>query len=73
MFLLEYGIGDYVIFLHPDRMSRLLHLQSQVSNRIWGLGKDLLFVEFDLDKSNPESMLNFNIQGQLLNITKPKF
>ncbi|MCM3257140.1 recombinase family protein [Paenibacillus lautus] len=71
-FLLEYGIGDYVIFLHPDRMSRLLHLQGQISNRIWGLGKDMWFVEFDLDKSNPESMLNFNIQGSIAEYNKAK-
>ncbi|MGM1044708.1 MAG: recombinase family protein [Bacillota bacterium] len=71
-FLLEYGIGDYVIFLHPDRMSRLLHLQNQISNRIWSLGKDFWFVEFDFDKSNPESMLNFNIQGSIAEYNKAK-
>jgi DNA invertase Pin-like site-specific DNA recombinase len=34
LFLLEYGVGDHVIFLHPNRMSRFLHLQTQLSNRI---------------------------------------
>lgn len=71
-FLLEYGIGDHIIFLHPDRMSRLLHLQSQISHRIWSLGKDFWFVEFDFDKSNPESMLNFNIQGSIAEYNKAK-
>ncbi|MDP9675403.1 DNA invertase Pin-like site-specific DNA recombinase/regulator of replication initiation timing [Paenibacillus jamilae] len=72
LFLLEYGIGDHVIFLHPNRMSRFLHLQTQLSNRIWGLGKDFWFVEFDFDKSSPESMLNFNIQGSIAEYNKAK-
>ncbi|MEK4006561.1 recombinase family protein [Paenibacillus sp. FSL H3-0333] len=71
-FLLEYGIGDHAIFLHPSRMSRFLQLQTQISNRIWGLGKDFWFVEFDFDKSNPESMLNFNIQGSISEYNKAK-
>ncbi|MFB5758892.1 recombinase family protein [Paenibacillus medicaginis] len=72
LFLLEYGIGDHVIFLHPNRMSRFLNLQTQLSNRIWALGKDFWFVEFDFDKSNPESMLNFNIQGSIAEYNKAK-
>ncbi|KAF6565267.1 recombinase family protein [Paenibacillus sp. EKM202P] len=72
LFLLEYGIGDHVIFLHPNRMSRFLHLQTQLSNRIWGMGKDFWFVEFEFDKSSPESMLNFNIQGSIAEYNKAK-
>lgn len=72
LFLLEYGIGDHVIFLHPNRMSRFLHLQTQLSNRIWSMGKDFWFVEFDFDKSSPESMLNFNIQGSIAEYNKAK-
>jgi len=72
IFLLEYGIGDHIIFLHPNRMSRFLNLQTQLSNRIWALGKDFWFVEFDFDKSNPESMLNFNIQGSIAEYNKQK-
>lgn len=71
-FLLEYGVGDHVIFLHPNRMSRFLNLQTQISNRIWSLGKDFWFVEFDFDKSSPESMLNFNIQGSIAEYNKAK-
>ncbi|QDA29711.1 recombinase family protein [Paenibacillus polymyxa] len=72
LFLLEYGIGDHVIFLHPNRMSRFLHLQTQLSNRIWSMGKDFWFVEFEFDKSSPESMLNFNIQGSIAEYNKAK-
>ncbi|MET3209610.1 UNVERIFIED_CONTAM: site-specific DNA recombinase [Paenibacillus sp. PvR008] len=72
LFLLEYGIGDHMIFLHPNRMSRFLHLQTQLSNRIWGMGKDFWFVEFEFDKSSPESMLNFNIQGSIAEYNKAK-
>ncbi|WGU92036.1 recombinase family protein [Paenibacillus dendritiformis] len=72
IFLLQYGIGDHAIFLHPDRMSRHLHLQTEVSHKIWGAGKDFWFVEFDFDKENPESMLNFNIQGSISEYNKAK-
>lgn len=72
LFLLEKGIGNTVIFLHPDRLSRHLHLQQQITHKIWELGCDLHFVEFDLQKDNAESMLNYNIQGSIAQYNKAK-
>lgn len=72
LFLLEKGIGTKVIFLHPDRLSRHLHLQQQITHKIWELGCDLHFVEFDLQKGNAESMLNYNIQGSIAQYNKAK-
>lgn len=72
LFLLKKGIGNKVIFLHPDRLSRYLHLQQQISHQIWELGCDLHFVEFDLNRDNAESMLNFNIQGSIAQYNKAK-
>ncbi|MGN7354406.1 recombinase family protein [Paenibacillus amylolyticus] len=72
LFLLEKGLGNKVIFLHPDRLSRHLHLQQQITHRIWELGCDLHFVEFDLQKGNAESMLNYNIQGSIAQYNKAK-
>lgn len=72
LFLLEKGLGNRVIFLHPDRLSRHLHLQQQITHRIWELGCDLHFVEFDLQKGNAESMLNYNIQGSIAQYNKAK-
>ncbi|PIH58996.1 recombinase family protein [Paenibacillus sp. LK1] len=72
LFLLEKGLGSKVIFLHPDRLSRHLHLQQQITHKIWELGCDLHFVEFDLQKGNAESMLNYNIQGSIAQYNKAK-
>ncbi len=72
IFLLSKGIGTKVIFLHPDRLSRHLHLQQQITHKIWELGCDLHFVEFNLDKNNAESMLNYNIQGSIAQYNKAK-
>ncbi|MGV2887249.1 recombinase family protein [Paenibacillus taichungensis] len=72
LFLLEKGLGNKVIFLHPDRLSRHLHLQQQITHKIWELGCDLHFVEFDLQKGNAESMLNYNIQGSIAQYNKAK-
>lgn len=72
IFLLQYGIGDHAIFLHPNRMSRELHQQTETAHKIWGAGKDFWFVEFDFDKSSPESILNFNIQGSISEYNKAK-
>ncbi|GIP32624.1 recombinase family protein [Paenibacillus sp. J2TS4] len=72
MFLVEQGIGSKVFFLHPDRMSRYLQLQIELSSRLWDLGCDIEFVEFDLDKDSPESMLMFNVQGSIAQYNKAK-
>ncbi|WP_440112204.1 recombinase family protein [Paenibacillus sp. QZ-Y1] len=72
LFLLEKGLGNKVIFLHPDRLSRHLHLQQQITHKIWELGCELHFVEFDLQKDNAESMLNYNIQGSIAQYNKAK-
>lgn len=72
LFLMEYGIGDALVILHPNRLSRHLNLQQNLSHRIWGMGKDLKFVEFDLDPDSPESMFNFNIQGSVSQYNKAK-
>ncbi|WP_145413496.1 recombinase family protein [Paenibacillus xylanexedens] len=72
LFLLQKGLGTKVIFLHPDRLSRHLHLQQQITHQIWELGCDLHFVEFDLQKGNAESMLNYNIQGSIAQYNKAK-
>lgn len=70
--LLQRGVGQKVFFLHPDRMSRYLYLQMEISARIWDLGCDMEFVEFELVKENPESMLMFNIQGSIAQYNKAK-
>lgn len=72
LYLLEQGIGQKIFFLHPDRMSRYLSLQTQISQRVWSAGCDIEFVEMDLDKNNPESMLMFNIQGSIAQYNKAK-
>ncbi|WP_227774486.1 recombinase family protein [Paenibacillus sp. NAIST15-1] len=72
LYLVEEGMGRVVYVLHPDRLSRFLHLQTNVSMRIWNAGCDLQFVEFDLDKDNPESMLMYNIQGSISQYNKAK-
>lgn len=72
LYLVEEGMSKVVYVLHPDRLSRFLHLQTNVSMRIWNAGCDLQFVEFDLDKDNPESMLMYNIQGSISQYNKAK-
>lgn len=70
--LLEKGIGQTLIILHPDRLSRDSNLQAIISNRVWNAGCELSFVEIDLDRTNPESMLQFNIQGAISAYNKSK-
>lgn len=70
--LIEQGIGRKMVMLHPDRMSRYLALQTEISQKVWGAGCDLEFVEVDVDPTNPESMLMFNIQGSIAQYNKAK-
>ncbi|GFN32386.1 recombinase family protein [Paenibacillus xylaniclasticus] len=72
MFLLEKGIGKSIIILHPNRLSRYLHLQQNIAHRVWEMGCDLHFVEMDFDKDNPEQMFMFNIQGSVAQYNKAK-
>ncbi len=72
LYLLEQGVGRKVVVLHPDRLSRDLHLQHSVWRKVLGLGIDLEFVEVDFDPNNPESMLMFNIQGSIAQYNKAK-
>ncbi|MFD2168514.1 recombinase family protein [Tumebacillus lipolyticus] len=70
--MIENGVGRKVFMLHPNRMSRDLYLQTMVSRRVWERGCDLVFVEFDVDPDNPESMLMYNIQGSIAQYNKAK-
>jgi DNA invertase Pin-like site-specific DNA recombinase len=72
LFLLEEGVGKKLIMLHPDRMSRYLALQNEIAAKVWSCGADLEFVEFEIDRNNPESMLMFNIQGSIAQYNKAK-
>lgn len=72
LFLLEKGIGKSVIILHPNRLSRYLHLQQSVTHKIWECGCELHFVEFELIKDNPESELMYNVQGSIAQYNKAK-
>ncbi|MFB0830765.1 recombinase family protein [Brevibacillus laterosporus] len=72
LLLLEKGVGKKLIVLHPDRLSRSLSLQTRVSEKIWGLGCDIEFVQFELDPNNPESVLMYNIQGSIAQYNKAK-
>lgn len=44
IFLLQSVIDDHAIFLHPNRMSRELHQQTETAHKIWGARKDFWFV-----------------------------
>lgn len=70
--LIEKGVGKKLVMLHPDRLSRYLVLQNEIAHRVWSAGCELEFVEFDIDPTNPESMLMFNIQGSISQYNKAK-
>ncbi|MED2944242.1 recombinase family protein [Bacillus swezeyi] len=70
--LLEKGLGKKFIVLHPDRLTRDNTLQGIVSRKIWGMGVDIEFIEFEVDPTNPESMLMYNIQGSIAQYNKAK-
>jgi site-specific DNA recombinase len=72
LYLLEKGLGKTFVILHPDRLTRDNTLQGVVSRRIWNLGVDLEFVEFQVDPNDPESMLMYNIQGSIAQYNKAK-
>jgi site-specific DNA recombinase len=72
LYLLEKGLGKKFIILHPDRLTRDNTLQGVISRKIWNLGIDLEFVEFEVDPTNPESMLMYNIQGSIAQYNKAK-
>ncbi|MED1228321.1 recombinase family protein, partial [Bacillus nakamurai] len=72
LYLLEKGLGKKFLVLHPDRLTRDNTLQGVVSRRIWGMGVDLEFIEFEVDPNNPESMLMYNIQGSIAQYNKAK-
>lgn len=72
MYLLEKGLGKKFFILHPDRLTRDNTLQGVVSRRIWNLGVDIEFIEFEVDPNDPESMLMYNIQGSIAQYNKAK-
>ncbi len=72
LYLLEKGIGKKLIMLHPDRFTRDNTLQGVISRRIWSMGIDIEFIEFEVDPDNPESMLMYNIQGSIAQYNKAK-
>ncbi|MGM7720706.1 recombinase family protein [Metabacillus sp. Hm71] len=72
LYLLEKGLGKKLIVLHPDRLTRDNTLQGIVSRKIWNLGVDIDFIEFEVDPNNPESMLMYNIQGSIAQYNKAK-
>jgi site-specific DNA recombinase len=72
LFLIENGVGRKFTVLHPDRLARDLGLQTVISQRVWGAGADLEFVEMHLDKDNPESMFMYNVQGAVAAYNKQK-
>lgn len=70
--LLESGLGSKLIALHPDRLARDVTIQGMVSKKVWGLGADIEFVEFEIDPTNPESVFMYNIQGAVAQYNKAK-
>ncbi|TCJ01791.1 recombinase family protein [Cytobacillus praedii] len=72
MYLLEKGLGKKFFILHPDRLTRDNTLQGVVSRRIWNMGVDIEFIEFEVDPNDPESMLMYNIQGSIAQYNKAK-
>ncbi|WP_411801329.1 recombinase family protein [Bacillus atrophaeus] len=72
LYLLERGLGKKFIVLHPDRLTRDNTLQGVVSRRIWGMGVDIEFIEYEVNPHDPESMLMFNIQGSIAQYNKAK-
>lgn len=72
LFLLEKGLGKKFLILHPDRLTRDNTLQGVVSRRIWNMGVDIEFIEFEVNPNDPESMLMYNIQGSIAQYNKAK-
>lgn len=72
LFLLEKGLGKKIFILHPDRLTRDNTLQGVVSRKIWNMGVDIEFIEFEVDPTDPESMLMYNIQGSIAQYNKAK-
>lgn len=72
LYLLERGLGKKLIMLHPDRFTRDNTLQGVISRKVWSLGVDIEFIEFEVDPSNAESMLMYNIQGSIAQYNKAK-
>ncbi|MFB5192111.1 recombinase family protein [Alicyclobacillus fastidiosus] len=72
LWLVEQGIGNKFVVLHPDRLARDLKLQLFITERIWNAGCDIVFVEMDVDPNNPESLLLYNIQGAIAQYNKAK-
>ncbi|MGG1238922.1 recombinase family protein [Bacillus sonorensis] len=72
LYLMEKGLGKKFIVLHPDRLTRDNTLQGIVSRKIWSMGVDIEFIEFEVDPTNPESMLMYNIQGSIAQYNKAK-
>ncbi|ANT56227.1 recombinase family protein [Bacillus altitudinis] len=70
--LLQKGLGKKIFILHPDRLTRDNTLQGIVSRKIWSMGVDIEFVEFEVDPTNPESMLMYNIQESIAQYNKAK-
>lgn len=72
LYLLEQGVGKKLIMLHPDRLTRDNTLQGIISRKVWSMGVDIEFVEFDVNPNDPESMLMYNIQGSIAQYNKAK-
>ncbi|PRS62877.1 resolvase [Bacillus pumilus] len=72
LYLLEKGLGKKLFILHPDRLTRDNTLQGVISRKIWGMGVDIEFIEFEVNPNDPESMLMYNIQGSIAQYTKAK-
>ncbi|GMA61436.1 recombinase family protein [Alicyclobacillus fastidiosus] len=72
LWLVEQGVGNKFVVLHPDRLARDLKLQLFITERIWNAGCEIVFVEMDVDPNNPESLLLYNIQGAIAQYNKAK-
>ncbi|MFE7294467.1 recombinase family protein, partial [Bacillus velezensis] len=59
LYLLQKGLGKKFLVLHPDRLTRDNTLQGVISRRIWGMGVDIEFIEFEVNPNDPESMLMY--------------
>jgi site-specific DNA recombinase len=70
--LTERGVGRKVIVLHPDRLARYLNLQNNITETILNAGVDLEFVEMSFDPNNPESVLQYHLQGSISQYNKAK-
>lgn len=61
----------YIVMLDPDRLARNLTRQLVVANEIEGSGAELVFTNYDYDKS-PEGRLFFNLKGALAEYEREK-